>query len=57
MAVREQSPVVISYPNSNAAKCIKSISEKIINKGNEKKGSGVEGLFKRLFWSQCFSVE
>lgn len=49
MAVREQSPVVISYPNSNAAKSIKAISEKVINKGSEIKGSGVEGLFKRLF--------
>ncbi|MBB6624246.1 MinD/ParA family protein [Clostridium gasigenes] len=49
MAVREQSPVVISYPNSNAAKCIKDISKKIINEKRQQKGSGVEGLFKRLF--------
>ena len=49
MAVREQSPVVISYPNSNAAKCIKDISDKILNRKSDKKGSGAEGLFKRLF--------
>ena len=49
MAVREQSPVVISYPNSNASRCIKEISRKIKNGENDKKGSGVEGLFKRLF--------
>lgn len=49
MAVREQSPVVISYPNSNVAKCIKEISEKIINEKKQTKGSGAEGLFKRLF--------
>ena len=49
MAVREQSPVVIAYPNSDSARCIKDISEKLLNRKNEKKGSGVEGLFKRLF--------
>lgn len=49
MAVREQKPVVISYPNSNAAKCIKDISKKILDSKDEKKGSGAEGLFKRLF--------
>lgn len=49
MAVREQSPVVIAYPNSDAAKCIREISKKIMNSQTEKKGSGVEGLFKRLF--------
>lgn len=49
MAVREQNPIVISYPNSEAAKCIKEISKKIAYGENEKKGSGVEGLFKRLF--------
>ena len=49
MAVREQKPVVISYPNSNAARCIKDISKKILDSKDEKKGSGAEGLFKRLF--------
>lgn len=49
MAVREQSPVVISYPNSDAAKCIKQIGEKLMNEKTEKRGSGAEGLFKRLF--------
>lgn len=49
MAVREQSPVVISYPNSNSAKCIKNISERLLDRKNDNKGSGAEGLFKRLF--------
>lgn len=49
MAVREQSPVIISYPNSEAAKCIKEISKKLVNEESKKRGSGAQGLFKRLF--------
>lgn len=49
MAVREQSPFVISYPNSEASKCIRNIADTLV--GNEKivKGSSAQNLFKKLF--------
>ena len=49
MSVREQLPFVIGYPSCDAAKCIKTISEKIIGEKKETMGVGAQGLFKRLF--------
>ncbi|GAB6167685.1 MinD/ParA family protein [Clostridium carnis] len=49
MAVREQIPFLISYPNSDAAKCIKEISCKIMGEKKVEKGLGAQGLFKKLF--------
>ena len=46
--VREQVPFVISYPNSDAAKCINIIANNILGeKGHS--GIGAKGLFKKLF--------
>ena len=49
MSVREQLPFVIGYPNCDAAKCIKTIAEKIIGEKKETMGVGAQGLFKKLF--------
>lgn len=49
MAVREQKPFVIANPNCDAARCIKSIGEKLLGEDNEIKGVGAKGLFKKLF--------
>lgn len=46
--VREQVPFVISYPNSDAAKCINKIANKILGE-EEHSGIGAKGLFKKLF--------
>ncbi|MCB2291934.1 MinD/ParA family protein [Clostridium algoriphilum] len=48
-AVRAQQPVIVSYPNSEAAKDINSIAGKIEGMKDEYSGMGVEGLFKRIF--------
>lgn len=49
--VREQVPFVISYPNSDAAKGINEIVQKIVcdNNNVNKNGIGAKGLFKKLF--------
>lgn len=49
MAVREQEPFVLSYPNSDAAKCIRDISEILVGNERIEKGSGAQNLFKKLF--------
>jgi flagellar biosynthesis protein FlhG len=49
MAVREQNPFVIGYPNCDAAKCIKNIAEKIIGEKRQSVGIGAQGLFKKFF--------
>lgn len=48
-AVRQQQPVVISYPNSEAAQDIAKIAQKLIGADNKNQGVGVQGLFKRIF--------
>lgn len=48
-AVREQSPFTISYPNSDAAKCIKDIAKKLEGEVNNQTNIGANGLFKRIF--------
>lgn len=48
--VREQVPFIISYPNSDAARCINDISSKMINCENSyQEGLGTKGLFRKLF--------
>lgn len=49
MAVREQEPFVLSYPNSEASKCINSIADKLVGNEIYEKGSGAQSLFKKLF--------
>lgn len=49
IAVREQNPFVIGYPNCDAAKCIKNIAEKIMGEKKQSVGVGAQGLFKKLF--------
>lgn len=49
MAVREQIPFVISYPNCDAAKSIIEIADKVIGKKKETIGVGAQGLFRKLF--------
>lgn len=46
--VREQVPFSIKYPNSDAARCIELISNKILE-NNKNQGIGAKGLFKKLF--------
>ena len=47
-SVREQKPFVLAYPNSDAARCINSIANKIQGNSNES-NVGAQGLFKKLF--------
>jgi flagellar biosynthesis protein FlhG len=48
-AVREQKPVIVSYPNSEAARDINSIAIKLEGIKQKSSGMGVEGLFKKIF--------
>jgi flagellar biosynthesis protein FlhG len=48
-AVREQQPVIVSYPNSQVAQDINSIANKIEGMKGKSSGMGVEGLFKKIF--------
>lgn len=49
-AVKRQEPVVISYPNSDAAKAIDEICTRIINaeESNQKPSDGIKSFMKRL---------
>lgn len=48
-SVREQRPFVINYPNCEAAVDIKKVALRLVGANNNKKGEGVQGLFKRIF--------
>lgn len=48
-AVRQQQPVIVSYPNSGAAQDINKIASKIEGTKDKSSGSGIEGLFKKIF--------
>jgi len=48
-AVRQQQPVIVSYPNSGAAQDINKIASKIEGAKDKASGSGIEGLFKKIF--------
>ncbi|MBU5483019.1 MinD/ParA family protein [Clostridium sp. MSJ-11] len=48
-AVRKQKPFVISFPNAEVSKEINDIATKILGEKNKKKGTGAQGLFKKLF--------
>ncbi|MBU3198704.1 MinD/ParA family protein [Clostridium estertheticum] len=48
-AVRQQEPVVVSYPNSGAALDINKIASKLEGAKDKASGIGVEGLFKKIF--------
>ena len=48
-AVRQQEPVIISYPNSESARDINSIASKIEGMKDKSSGMGVEELFKKIF--------
>ena len=49
MAVRNQIPFVIGYPNCDASRCIENISNNILNYKKDKLNIGAKGLFKKLF--------
>ena len=49
MAVRNQIPIVIKYPKSEAAKSIVHVSEKIMGRESSIRGNGAKGLFNKLF--------
>lgn len=49
MAVRNQTPVVIKYPKSEAARSIVRVAERVMGKENSIKGNGAKGLFNKLF--------
>lgn len=49
MAVRNQTPVVIEYPNSSVANSIKAIANNIIGTKEKIKGLGAKGLMNKLF--------
>lgn len=48
-AVRQQQPVIISYPSSQVAQDINSIAIKIEGIKEKASGMGLEGLFKKIF--------
>jgi flagellar biosynthesis protein FlhG len=48
-AVRKQQPVIVSYPNSQAAQDINNIAYKIEGAVHKSSGMGIEGLFKKIF--------
>jgi len=48
-AVRAQQPVIVGYPNSEAARDINNIASKIEGMNNKTSGMGIEGLFKKIF--------
>lgn len=50
-SVKAQKPVVLNYPNSDAAKCINRIADRIINDSEiyENRREGASGFFKKLF--------
>ena len=48
-AVRQQQPVIVSYPNCGAVQDINKIASKIEGMKEKSSGMGVEGLFKRIF--------
>ncbi|MBX4259191.1 MinD/ParA family protein [Clostridium estertheticum] len=48
-AVRQQEPVVVSYPNSGAALDINKIASKLEGTKDKVSGIGLEGLFKKIF--------
>ena len=53
-SVRNQKPLIVSYPKSKAAGCISLIADKISNKAvNQHKGSGLSGFIKNLFSSHA----
>ena len=47
LAVRKQEPVIISYPNSEAARCITKIAEKLMGTVEVQNNIGVQDLFKK----------
>ncbi|WP_300380935.1 MinD/ParA family protein [Clostridium sp.] len=49
MAVREQTPFVVGYPNCDAAKCVRIIADKLLGEGKSDSNLGAKGLFKKLF--------
>lgn len=49
MAVRNQTPVVIKYPKSEAARSIVRVAARVMGKENSIKGNGAKGLFNKLF--------
>ena len=49
MGVREQTPFVVSYPNSEASKAIEEIAGKFLGNYDTRKSTGATGMFKKLF--------
>ena len=49
MAVMNQTPVVIKYPKSEAARSIVRVAARVMGKENSIKGNGAKGLFNKLF--------
>jgi flagellar biosynthesis protein FlhG len=48
-AVRSQQPLVISFPNSDAAQDLNKIALKLIGSEGKEVRNGVQGLFKKIF--------
>lgn len=48
-AVREQKPFAVNYPNCSAALDINEIALKLCGEKSNKKGEGLQGLFKKIF--------
>lgn len=49
LAVRQQKPFVLSYPDCNAAFDIKNIAMKLVGSSSIKKSASIETLFKKIF--------
>lgn len=48
-AVREQMPFIVRYPSSDAAGCIQNIGNSLLGDTSKDDGTGVQGLFKKIF--------
>lgn len=48
-SVRQQQPLVIGYPNSEAAQDINKIAKKLIGASMNENKTGIQGLFKKIF--------
>jgi len=49
LAVRQQQPFIVSFPNCEASQDVMKIAEKLIGSKVESSGLNVQGLFKKIF--------
>jgi len=47
-AVKKQIPLLLTFPDSIAARCIEQIANRLLTAENSKKASGIKGFFDNL---------